>query len=166
MRPVLRSAAWLVPLGALAVPFDGPAEAAFVQNAFRAAVGGTTGGDPFGLTGQTLDAMAIYDDIFVLPGLVSVVSLGADAPAGTSLSITLGSFSFDASDDVDFGTGNPAPTLSFDAAGAFLSLDFFGIVTTPANVSLDIDGSGFFLDELPLGDVSAFGGPLEPVSPD
>jgi PEP-CTERM motif len=64
-------------------------------------------------------------------GLPGFFAISASDNPGTSVTITVGSHTWIASDDVDFGSGDFGlgnyPFLMFDADGDFLGLDFLGV---------------------------------------
>lgn len=104
---------------ALAIPTTS-AQAVPVTTTITGSVDSADAGNPFGLAvGDMVTAVAVYDDGGV--PAAGAFTLAIDSDPSFALTITLGNFIFQESDDDLFGSG--APRLEFND-GALVGIDF------------------------------------------
>ena len=102
------------------------ANAAVVNFTIDGIVNSADAGNVFNLSaGNTISASGSFDDSVLSGGDTGTVLF--DMSSGNSLSLSFGTMTFQASDDIDYASGNPFITLN---AGSLTAFDFAANVGT------------------------------------
>lgn len=119
----MKSAFFAVTLFVFGLLFTGSIQAAPVSTTVQGTVSIADVNNPFGLiVGDTVTAIATYDNSIIPNTDIFILEIDSVSNPLLTLTITLGSYIFQETDDIDFGFGEPA-LVFFN--GLLSSIDFF-----------------------------------------